>query len=275
MRTGPLLEVSALTKTFGSIRGPRALDDVYLSVPEGSAFGLVGESGSGKSTLIRCLVRLEKPDSGSVLFDGVDVHALRGQRLRQFRREVQLVAQDPYASLNPRMTVEQIVSEGLLVHGLAGNRADRREKVSQILTDVGLDPETMTRLPASFSGGQRQRIAIARALVVGPRLLICDEPVSALDVSVQAQVINLLAAMHADTGLTIFFVAHDLAIVQQLCETVAVLRSGVVVEDGPTRQVFGNPRHEYTRELLDAVPIPDPVLARQSRSLPSGLLTLP
>ncbi|PBC50996.1 ABC transporter ATP-binding protein [Rhodococcus sp. ACS1] len=275
MNGTPLLDIRALNKTFGGSRGSKALDDVYLSVPEGGTFGLVGESGSGKSTLVKCIVRRERPDSGAVTFDGRDVHALRGGDLRRFRRDVQLVAQDPYASLNPRMTVEQIVGEGLVVHRLARTRADRRARVAQTLIEVGLDPDAMGRLPATFSGGQRQRIAIARALILRPRLLVCDEPVSALDVSVQAQVINLLTSLHEDLGVTILFIAHDLAIVQQLCSRVAVLRSGVVVEEGPTRQVFSTPRHRYTRELLEAVPIPDPVAARAGRTIPGGVLTLP
>ncbi|MFD6062636.1 ATP-binding cassette domain-containing protein [Rhodococcus wratislaviensis] len=275
MNGTPLLDIRGLNKTFGGSRGSKALDDVYLSVPEGGTFGLVGESGSGKSTLIKCIVRLERPDSGTVTFEGRDVHALRGGELRRFRRDVQLVAQDPYASLNPRMTVEQIVGEGLVVHRLARTRAERRDRVAQTLIEVGLDPDAMARLPATFSGGQRQRIAIARALILRPRLLVCDEPVSALDVSVQAQVINLLASLHEDLGVTILFIAHDLAIVQQLCSQVAVLRSGVVVEEGPTRQVFSTPRHRYTRELLEAVPVPDPVLTRAGRTVPGGALTLP
>ncbi|WAM16723.1 ATP-binding cassette domain-containing protein [Rhodococcus sp. JS3073] len=275
MNGTPLLDIRGLNKTFGGSRGSKALDDVYLSVPEGGTFGLVGESGSGKSTLIKCIVRLERPDSGTVTFEGRDVHALRGGELRRFRRDVQLVAQDPYASLNPRMTVEQIVGEGLVVHRLARTRAERRDRVAQTLIEVGLDPDAMARLPATFSGGQRQRIAIARALILRPRLLVCDEPMSALDVSVQAQVINLLASLHEDLGVTILFIAHDLAIVQQLCSQVAVLRSGVVVEEGPTRQVFSTPRHRYTRELLEAVPVPDPVLTRAGRTVPGGALTLP
>ena len=275
MNGTPLLDIRALNKSFGGSRGSKALDDVYLSVPEGGTFGLVGESGSGKSTLVKCIVRLERPDSGTATFEGRDVHALRGGELRRFRRDVQLVAQDPYASLNPRMTVEQIVGEGLVVHRLARTRAERRERVAQTLIEVGLDPDAMGRLPATVSGGQRQRIAIARALILRPRLLVCDEPVSALDVSVQAQVINLLASLHEELGLTILFIAHDLAIVQQLCSQVAVLRSGVVVEEGPTRQVFSTPRHRYTRELLEAVPVPDPDLARAGRTIPGGVLTLP
>ncbi|MFE7423493.1 ATP-binding cassette domain-containing protein [Rhodococcus sp. NPDC057529] len=275
MSTPPILDIKALTKTFGGAGGHTALDDVYLTVPTGSTVGLVGESGSGKSTLLRCIVRLERPDSGAVMFDGRDVHRLRGADLRAFRREVQLIPQDPYASLNPRMTVADIVSEGLVVHRLARSRPQRRDRVAQALTEVGLDPGAMDRRPATFSGGQRQRIAIARALVLEPRLLVCDEPVSALDVSVQAQVVNLLADLHESRGVTILFIAHDLAIVQQLCARVAVLRAGVVVEEGATSQVFATPRHRYTRELLEAVPVPDPLRARTDRAVPGGALTLP
>jgi oligopeptide transport system ATP-binding protein len=270
-----LLTVSALSKTFGRSGGTRALDDVYLTVPEGIGYGLVGESGSGKSTLVRTLVRLERPDSGEVLFDGHDVHSLRGKALRQFRREVQLVAQDPYASLDPRMTVEQIVSEGLLVHKLVNGRGRRRDRVAEVLSDVGLDTSMMERYPASFSGGQRQRIAIARALAVRPRMLVCDEPVSALDVSVQAQVMNVLSDLHENNGVTILFVAHDLAVVQQLCSRVSVLRTGTIVEEGPTREVFSTPRHRYTRDLVEAVPIPDPILARAGRTVQGGEIVLP
>ncbi|MEV0087688.1 ATP-binding cassette domain-containing protein [Saccharopolyspora sp. NPDC050642] len=254
-----LLDVRAVTKDF---RGTRALRAVDLAVGEGETVGLVGESGSGKSTLLKCVLRLERPDSGEIRYDGIDViRADRAQRKR-FRREVQMVFQDPHASLNPRMTVEQLVSEGMLVHGLERSRAGRRDRVAELLSMVGLDPSDMGRRPGSFSGGQRQRIAIARALAVRPRLLVCDEPVSALDVSVQAQVINLLADMQAELGLAVLFIAHDLAVVGHLCTRIAVISRGEIVESGPREQVFGAPRHEYTRALLDAVPIPDPTIAR-------------
>ncbi|TDD38966.1 ATP-binding cassette domain-containing protein [Saccharopolyspora elongata] len=254
-----LLDVRAVTKDF---RGTRALRAVDLAVGEGETVGLVGESGSGKSTLLKCVLRLERPDSGEIRYDGIDViRADRAQR-RRFRREVQMVFQDPHASLNPRMTVEQLVSEGMLVHGLERSRAGRRDRVAELLSMVGLDPSDMGRRPGSFSGGQRQRIAIARALAVRPRLLVCDEPVSALDVSVQAQVINLLADMQAELGLAVLFIAHDLAVVGHLCTRIAVISRGEIVESGPREQVFGAPRHEYTRALLDAVPIPDPTIAR-------------
>ncbi|MGW5641341.1 ATP-binding cassette domain-containing protein [Saccharopolyspora sp. NPDC003752] len=254
-----LLDVRAVTKEF---RGTRALHAVDLAVGEGETVGLVGESGSGKSTLLKCVLRLERPDSGEIRYDGIDViRADRAQRKR-FRREVQMVFQDPHASLNPRMTVEQLVSEGMFVHGLERSGAGRRDRVAELLSMVGLAPSDMGRRPGSFSGGQRQRIAIARALAVRPRLLVCDEPVSALDVSVQAQVINLLADMQAELGLAVLFIAHDLAVVGHLCTRIAVISRGEIVESGPREEVFGAPRHEYTRALLDAVPIPDPTIAR-------------
>ncbi|MEV0051970.1 ATP-binding cassette domain-containing protein [Saccharopolyspora shandongensis] len=254
-----LLDVRAVTKDF---RGTRALRAVDLAVGEGETVGLVGESGSGKSTLLKCVLRLERPDSGEIRYDGIDViRAGRAQRKR-FRREVQMVFQDPHASLNPRMTVEQLVAEGMLVHGLERSRTGRRDRVAELLSMVGLNPSDMGRRPGSFSGGQRQRIAIARALAVRPRLLVCDEPVSALDVSVQAQVINLLVDMQAELGLAVLFIAHDLAVVGHLCTRIAVISRGEIVESGPREQVFGAPRHEYTRALLDAVPVPDPTIAR-------------
>ncbi|MCC7368030.1 MAG: ABC transporter ATP-binding protein [Chloroflexi bacterium] len=262
-----LLSVSRLTKTFHAIGKPpvHALKDVSLEIDEGQTFGLVGESGSGKSTLIRCIVKLEHPDSGSIAYDGIDVVRASGATLGRFRREVQMVFQDPHSSLNPRMTVEELVGEGMLVHRLEPTAAARRERVGELLSLVGLTPGDMRRYPHSFSGGQRQRIAIARALAVRPRLLVCDEPVSALDVSVQAQVINLLVDMQAQLGLTMLFIAHNLAIVRQICQQVAVISSGEIVEQGPTEAIFARPRHEYTRDLLDAVPIPDPSVRQRAR----------
>jgi oligopeptide transport system ATP-binding protein len=262
-----LLRVAGLTKTFHSIgKEPvYALNDVSVEIDEGQTFGLVGESGSGKSTLIRCIVKLEHPDSGTIEYDGIDVAHAKGADLARFRREVQMVFQDPHSSLNPRMTVEELVSEGMLVHKLERSAAARRDRVGELLSLVGLSPNDMRRYPHSFSGGQRQRIAIARALAVRPRLLVCDEPVSALDVSVQAQVINLLVDMQARLGLTMLFIAHNLAIVRQICQEVAVISGGQIVEHGPTEAIFSNPQHTYTRELLDAVPIPDPSIRTRAR----------
>ncbi len=255
-----LLRVEQISKTFGmgGKQPVHALSDVSLDVEEGQTFGLVGESGSGKSTLVKCIVRLGFPDSGTILYDGIDVPKAKGADLRRLRREVQMVFQDPHASLNPRMTVEELVGEGVLVHRLEPSAAARRARVVELLSLVGLSAGDMHRHPHAFSGGQRQRIAIARALAVRPRLLVCDEPVSALDVSVQAQVINLLMDMQAKLGLTMLFIAHNLAVVGHLCQRTAVIRTGRIVEQGPTAEVFGKPQHPYTRELLDAVPIPDP-----------------
>jgi len=256
-----ILDVRGVSRSFRALGRPPvvALDDVYLRVPEGDTLGLVGESGSGKSTLLRCIMRLEKPDEGEVLFRGRDALPLRGKNLQAYRRQVQMVFQDPAGSLNPRMTVEQLVGEGMLVHRLERSAARRRERVAELLDAVGIPPDAMARHPASFSGGQLQRIAIARALAVEPSLLVCDEPVSALDVSVQAQVLNLLMRTQARTGLSILFVSHDLAVVKYLCPSIAVLEKGRIVEESSRDKLFQAPRATYTRALIDAVPNPDPV----------------
>ncbi len=259
-----LFQVTGLTKSY---RGVRVLDNVSLELSPGLCVGLVGESGSGKSTFVQCALRLVRPDNGHVAFDGIDVLSASGAALKRFRAEVQLVFQDPYASLNPRMTVGELVEEGLLVHRLESSRARRRERAAEMLTLVGLEPAAMNRYPRSFSGGQRQRIAIARALAIRPRILVCDEPVSALDVSVQAQVINLLSDMQRELGLGILFVAHDLAIVRHLCSEVVVLHRGVEVERGTCERVFERPKADYTKALLEAVPIPDPTEARRRKAL--------
>jgi ABC-type glutathione transport system ATPase component len=234
-----------------------ALRNVSFQIARNESYGLVGESGSGKSTLIRCVMSLIKPDSGSIDYDRIDVAAAQGARLTRLRREVQLVYQDPSSSLNPRMTVEHLVAEGLVVHRLCRTKAQRRERVVELLESVGLSSGDLDRFPRSFSGGQRQRIAVARALAVGPRLLVCDEPVSSLDVSVQAQVLNLLLDL-AERGLTILFVAHDLAVVRQVCASVAVIERGRIVEHGRAADVLTSPQAEYTRALVAAAPVPDP-----------------
>lgn len=256
----PILEVDGITKTFVK-RGKApviALDAVSLRVGVGEIAGLVGESGSGKSTLIRTIIGLEKPDHGTIRFRGTDMATADRAMRREFRQKVQTVFQDPYSSLDPRMTVERIVGEGLVIHGKEPLRLQRRVMVAEALERVGLAATDMLRYPSSFSGGQRQRIAIARAIVMKPALLICDEPVSALDVSVQAQVINLLQSMRDEMQLTMLFVAHDLAVVRHLCETVNVLEHGRIVEQGVTRDVFDDPQADYTRALIGASPIPDP-----------------
>jgi ABC-type oligopeptide transport system ATPase subunit len=257
--TALLLEVEGLTKVYGAAR---VVDDVSLSVVNGEILGLVGESGSGKSTTARCIAGLVRPDAGRVRLGGRDVLGADRRDLRALRRDMQMVFQDPYSSLNPRMTVAQLVGEGLLVHGLEPDRRARRARVTEILELVGLSAAHLERYPRSFSGGQRQRIAIARSLAVSPQLLICDEPVSSLDVSVQAQVLNLFRDLREQLGLAILFIAHDLGVVHYLCDRVAVMSRGRIVESGDRAQIFGAPQHDYTRELLAAVPVPDPATER-------------
>ena len=267
--TETLLQATGLVKTFGKRQSAghvRAVDEVDLVVPAGQIVGIMGETGSGKSTTARCLVGLETVDAGSLTYDGQDILHATGSARAKFRREVQMVFQNPYASLNPRMTVEQLVGEGLLVHGIVTDRTARRRRVREILDQVGLAGVDLRRLPRSFSGGQRQRIAIARALAVGPRLLICDEPVSALDVSVQAQIVNLLSDMRAELGLAVLFIAHDPAVLRHLCDQMVVMQDGRVVETGPTAEVFEHPRHSYTQQLLAAVPVADPAESRRRRA---------
>ena len=260
-----LLEVTALTKKFAG-RDTPAVDNVSLSLGAESALGIVGESGSGKSTTARLIAGLIKADSGSVLFDGQELVGASQRTLRGVRKDLQFVFQDPFSSLNPRMRVSELVGEGLLVHGIEKDARTRRDLVVQTLESVGMGSEHLDRYPRSFSGGQRQRIAIARAIAVKPRVLICDEPVSSLDVSVQAQVLNLLAALRAELGISILFIAHDLAVVRYLCDQVAVMSEGKVVESGPRDAVYGDPQHPYTRSLLAAVPIPDPTAERARRA---------
>ena len=264
MSDSALLQIRGLTKTYRSIgRQPvTSLDDVYFGVPEGQITGLVGESGSGKSTTIRCILGLERPDDGWIEYDGARLLSHGIGLGRAPHREIQVVFQDPTSSLNPRMTAADLIGEALVVHRLCATRQARQARVAELMRLVGLDPAAADRRPRSFSGGQRQRIAIARALAVEPRLLICDEAVSALDVSVQAQILNLLLDMRDTLGLTVLFVAHDLAIVRQIASDVVVLKGGRVVEEGPCDEVFAHPDHPYTRELLAAAPIPDPEAAR-------------
>jgi ABC-type glutathione transport system ATPase component len=254
--TPPLLVVRHLVKEYTRRRGlflrastVRAVDDVSFEVRAGETLGLVGESGSGKTTTARMVLRLIEPTAGEVRFRGEDVLALRGAALRRLRRQMQMVFQDPWSSLNPRMSAGTIVEEPLVIHGV-GDRAARRERVDELFRLVGLDPAEASRRPAEFSGGQRQRIGLARALALEPTLLVADEPVSALDVSVQAQVLNLLMDLRERLNLTYLFVAHDLRVVRHLCTHVAVMHRGRIVEAGPADRVFGDPRDEYTRSLL-------------------------
>jgi oligopeptide transport system ATP-binding protein len=239
----------------------RAVEDVSFTIDEGETFGLVGESGSGKTTTGRCILRLIEPTSGEVRFRGDDVLQFSRTRMRQARRDMQIVFQDPYSSLNPRMRVGAIVEEPLIIHRM-GNRAERRGRVEELFGLVGLDPAQLTRYPHQFSGGQRQRIGLARALALNPSLVIADEPVSALDVSVQAQVINLLMDLQERLKLTYLFIAHDLRLVQHICRRVAVMYLGRIVEMGPTERLFAAPAHPYTRALLSAIPVPDPKAER-------------
>jgi len=269
----PLLEVRHLVKHFvrkqGLWRPPlivKAVDDVSFTVEEGEMFGLVGESGSGKSTTGRCILRLVEPTSGEVLFRGENVLQFSSERMRRARRDMQIVFQDPYSSLNPRMKAGDIVEEPLIIHKL-GTKAARRARVAELFTLVGLDAEHLARYPHEFSGGQRQRIGIARALALNPALVIADEAVSALDVSIQAQVIRLMMELKERLKLTYLFIAHDLRLVEGVCTRVAVMYLGRIVEVGRTQALFANPTHPYTRALLSAVPVLDPDAPRQRITL--------
>jgi oligopeptide transport system ATP-binding protein len=265
MSAEALLQVTDLKKWFPVRRGllvertvdhVKAVDGVSFEIGEGETLGLVGESGSGKSTTGYCVLQLLKPTAGSVRF--------MGKELREMRKEMQIVFQDPYSSLNPRMTVGNIVAEPMLVHG-QGTRRDRERRVRDLLETVGFNPDFTNRYPHEFSGGQRQRIGIARALALNPRLIVCDEPVSALDVSIQAQILNLLKDLQRDLALTYLFVAHDLAVVRTMSDRIAVMNRGVIVEAGPADQVYTNPQEDYTKALLAAVPVPDPRRMRERK----------
>ena len=269
----PLLVARNLKKYFPIKKGilidhtvdyVKAVDDVSFEIYPGKTLGLVGESGSGKSTTGYCVLQLLKPTAGSVSFLGEELTTMKKEELRRMRREMQIVFQDPYASLNPRMTVGNIVGEPLLVHTV-GYRKRRRKTVEELLEVVGFNPDFVNRYPHEFSGGQRQRIGIARALALNPRLIVCDEPVSALDVSIQAQILNLLKDLQAEFGLAYLFVAHDLAVVRAVSDDIAVMNKGKIVEAGPADQVYNQPRDEYTKALLAAVPVPDPQRMRERK----------
>jgi oligopeptide transport system ATP-binding protein len=270
----PLLQVTELHKHFPIREGllierkvgeVRAVDGVSFDVQPGETLSLVGESGSGKSTTGYCVLQLLKPTSGSIKFEGTELTELGREEMRRMRREMQIVFQDPYSSLDPRMTVGDIVGEPLVVHGI-GTRRDRSVRIRDLLDVVGFDPGYTNRYPHEFSGGQRQRIGIARALALSPKLIVCDEPVSALDVSIQAQILNLLKDLQQDFGLTYLFIAHDLAVVRGMSDRIAVMNRGQLVEIGPAEQVYSDPQDDYTKALLSAVPVPDPRAMKERKA---------
>ena len=262
--TDNLLEVENLVREF-VVRGQvvKAVDNVSFTIARGEALGLVGESGSGKSTTARCVLRLIEPTSGTVRLNGVDIMSLRGGKLRDFRSNAQLVFQDPYSSLDPRMEVGDIIAEGIRIHRPREKKAVVRDEIVNLLEVVGLRPDHLGRKPAAFSGGERQRIGIARALAVNPELLVCDEPVASLDVSIQAQILNLFQDLKDRLGLTLLYIAHDLATVRHLCDRVAVMEQGSIREIGTREQLYTDPQDPYTKALIAAVPEPDPVEERR------------
>lgn len=264
----PLVQVKHLCKYFkvGRHADLKAVDDVSFDIYKGETVGLVGESGCGKSTTGRCMIRLYEPTKGEVIYDGKDITKLSKAEQKEFCRKVQMIFQNPYASLNSRMTVKEIVGEGLKQHGVPKNEIDKR--VQALLETVGLNKDHMSRFPHEFSGGQRQRIGIARALSVDPEFIICDEPISALDVSIQAQVINMLKDLQEERGLTYLFVAHDLSVVKYISDRVVVMYLGMIVEQAETEELYSNPQHPYTKALLSAIPEADPDKAKANRRIP-------
>ncbi|CAM3432601.1 ABC transporter ATP-binding protein [Marinicrinis lubricantis] len=273
----PLIEVNHLKKHFNVGNGQtlKAVDDVSFTIAKGETLGMVGESGCGKSTVGRTMLRLYEPTAGEMIFEGQDIYQLKPGKMKELRRDIQMIFQDPYASLNPRMTVSDIIGEALDIHHLAKNKKERKARIEELLDLVGLNPDHATRYPHEFSGGQRQRIGIARALAVNPKFIICDEPISALDVSIQAQVVNLLMELQKKFGLTYLFIAHDLAMVKHISDRVAVMYLGKMVELADSEELYSNPLHPYTKALMSAIPVPDPTAQREkivlSGDLPSPI----
>jgi oligopeptide transport system ATP-binding protein len=273
---GTLLDVKNLKMYFPITQGIiiqrhigdiKAVDDISFAINKGETMGLVGESGCGKSTTGRAILQLYRPTGGNVIFEGQDLTLLKGEALRRMRRQMQMIFQDPYASLNPRMTVGNIIGEPLEVHNIHSSKAERRERVQELLKVVGLNPYFVNRYPHEFSGGQRQRIGVARALAVNPEFIVCDEPISALDVSIQAQIINMLEDLQGEFGLTYLFIAHDLSVVRHISDRIAVMYLGKLAELADRDELYDNPLHPYTQALLSAVPIPDPVIEEKRQRI--------
>ena len=277
MSEKPILSVKNLKTYFDVTKGifspkqiVKAVDDVSFDVMENETFGLVGESGCGKTTLGRTIVKLYEPESGSIVFQGKDIAKLKGKELTSFRKDMQMIFQDPYASLNPRLTVGEIIKEPMIIHNIYDTDKEREERVVELLKIVGLKPDHIRRYPAEFSGGQRQRVGVARALAVNPKFIVCDEPISALDVSIQAQVVNLLKDIQKEMGLSYLFVAHDLSMVKHISDRIGVMYLGQMVELGPANDVYHRPLHPYTTALLSAIPIPDPDVAKKKQRIVLG-----
>ena len=283
MSENPILSVRNLKTYFDVTKGlfskkqiVKAVDDVSFDVMPNETFGLVGESGCGKTTLGRTIVKLYDPVAGSITFEGKDIANLKGKDLKAYRKDMQMIFQDPYASLNPRMTVGEIIKEPMIIHNIYDSDKEREERVVELLRIVGLKPDHIRRYPAEFSGGQRQRIGIARALAVNPKFIVCDEPISALDVSIQAQVVNLLKNIQQEMGLSYLFIAHDLSMVKHISDRIGVMYLGHMVEMGPGNDVYHRPLHPYTTALLSAIPIPDPDVAKaKSRIILEGEIPSP
>ncbi len=281
--TGPILKVQGLKTYFDVTKGlfapkqiVKAVDDVSFEVDHNETFGLVGESGCGKSTLGRTIVKLYEPHDGKIEFEGKDIADIKGKDLKDYHKDVQMIFQDPYASLDPRMTVGEIIKEPMVIHRIFQSDKEREDRVVELLKIVGLKPDHIRRYPAEFSGGQRQRIGIARALAVDPKFIVCDEPISALDVSIQAQVINLLKSIQKELGLSYLFIAHDLSMVKHISDKIGVMYLGSIMEVGPSNDVYHRPLHPYTTALLSAIPIPDPDIAKKkSRIVLEGEIPSP